>query len=105
MVGERKYTPPFVAPFITAPDGAAAPNIWLGIMMVITQLCYVGTSTSWGVLMDRIGRKPVVLLGSLYPLSWAVYYFLSPTNYAWILPITALIQGLLAPPSSTARAR
>jgi len=88
---------PFVAPFITSPDGAAAPNIWLGIMMVITQLCYVGTSTSWGVLMDRIGRKPVVLVGSLYPLSWVVYYFLTPGNYMWILPVTALIQGLLSP--------
>ncbi len=88
---------PFVAPYITAPDGAAAPNIWLGIMMVITQLLYVGTSPSWGVLMDRIGRKPVVLLGSLYPLSWVVYYFLTPGNYVLILPITAVIQGLLSP--------
>jgi hypothetical protein len=88
---------PFVAPYITSPDGAAAPNIWLGIMMVLTQLCYVATSTSWGVLMDRIGRKPVVLLGSLFPLSWAIYFFLTPGNYAWILPITALIQGILSP--------
>jgi hypothetical protein len=88
---------PFVAPYITSPDGAAAPFIWLGIMSVITQLSYVGTTTSWGVLMDRIGRKPVVLLGSLYPLSWVVYLFLTPGNYAWILPITALIQGLLSP--------
>ncbi|MGA2976572.1 MAG: MFS transporter [Spirochaetia bacterium] len=88
---------PFVAPYITAADGIGAPIIWLGIMMVITQLCYVATSTSWGMLMDRIGRKPVVLLGSLYPLSWAVYYFLTPGNYAWILPITALIQGVLSP--------
>jgi MFS family permease len=88
---------PFVAPYITASDGAAAPVIWLGIMMVLTQLCYVATSTSWGVLMDRIGRKPVVLLGSLYPLSWVVYFFLTPVNYTWILPITALIQGILSP--------
>jgi MFS family permease len=88
---------PFVAPYITSPQGANAPNIWLGIMMVLTQLCYVATSTSWGVLMDRIGRKPVVLLGSLFPLSWAVYFFLTPGNYTIILPITALIQGLLSP--------
>ena len=27
---------PFVAPFITAPDGAGAPHTWLGIMMVIS---------------------------------------------------------------------
>jgi hypothetical protein len=88
---------PFVAPFITAPDGVGAPNTWLGIMMVITQLSYVFTSTSWGMLMDRIGRKPVVLLGSLYPLSWLAYFFITPGNFVWILPATALIQGLLSP--------
>jgi MFS family permease len=88
---------PFVAPYITASDRIGAPNTWLGIMMVITQLSYVATSTSWGMLMDRIGRKPVVLLGSIYPLSWVIYYFLSPGNYTYILPITALIQGLLSP--------
>jgi len=88
---------PFVAPYITAADGIGAPNTWLGIMMVITQLSYVATSTSWGMLMDRIGRKPVVLLGSLYPLSWVIYYFLTPGNYTYILPITALVQGLLSP--------
>jgi hypothetical protein len=88
---------PFVAPFITAPDGVGAPNTWLGIMMVITQLTYVATSTSWGMLMDRIGRKPVVLLGSLYPLSWLAYFFVTPVNFMWILPATALVQGLLSP--------
>jgi MFS family permease len=88
---------PFVAPYITAADGIGAPVTWLGIMMVITQLSYVATSTTWGMLMDRIGRKPVVLLGSMYPLSWAIYFFLSPSNYIIILPITALIQGLLSP--------
>jgi hypothetical protein len=88
---------PFVAPYITSPAGAGAPFIWLGIMSVITQLSYVGTTTSWGVLMDRFGRKPVVLLGSLYPLSWVMYVFLTPHNYTWILPVTALIQGLLSP--------
>ena len=88
---------PFIAPYITDSHRIGAPNTWLGIMMVITTLCYVLTSTSWGMLMDRIGRKPVVLLGSLYPLSWVAYYFLTPGNFVWILPVTALIQGLLSP--------
>ena len=88
---------PFVAPYITATDGIGAPVTWLGIMMVITQLSYVATSTTWGMLMDRMGRKPVVLLGSVYPLSWVIYFFLTPSNYVIILPITALIQGLLSP--------
>jgi len=87
---------PFVAPYITADDGIGAPNVWLGIMIVLTQLSYVATSMSWGVLMDRLGRKPVVLLGSMYPLSWIIYLFMRPSNYIYILPVTALIQGLLS---------
>jgi len=87
---------PFVAPYITADDGIGAPNTWLGIMMIITQLSYVATSMGWGVLMDRMGRKPVVLLGSMYPLSWIIYLVLRPGNYTYILPVTALVQGLLS---------
>jgi hypothetical protein len=89
---------PFVAPFITSPRGVGAPNTWLGIMMVITQASYVLTSQAWGMLMDRFGRKPVVLLGSLYPLSWLLYFFISPGNFVWILPVTALAQGVLSFP-------
>jgi MFS family permease len=89
---------PFVAPYITAADGVGAPVTWLGIMMVITQLSYVFTATPWGMMMDRLGRKPVVLLGSLYPLSWVLYCFITPQNYVWILPVTALIQGVLSFP-------
>jgi HEAT repeat protein len=87
---------PFVAPYITADNGIGAPNIWLGIMMVLTQLSYIATSMFWGVLMDRLGRKPVVLLGSMYPLSWIIYLIMRPSNYIYILPITALIQGILS---------
>jgi HEAT repeat protein len=88
---------PFIPPYITAEEGVGAPAIWLGIMVVITQLSYVATSTPWGMLMDRIGRKPVVILGSIYPLSWLIYIFITPTNYVYLLPVTALLQGLLSP--------
>jgi HEAT repeat protein len=87
---------PFIAPYITADNGIGASNTWLGIMMIITQLSYVATSMSWGVLMDRLGRKPVVLLGSMYPLTWIIYLILGRRNYAYILPVTALVQGLLS---------
>jgi MFS family permease len=88
---------PFIAPYITAPDGIGAPNAWLGIMNAITQLAVAATATGWGMLADRFGRKPVVLLGALYPLAWAAYFFLTPNNYVFILPIAALAAGLLAP--------
>ncbi|HVO38706.1 MAG TPA: MFS transporter [Spirochaetia bacterium] len=87
---------PFVAPYITADDGIGAPITWLGIMMVITQLSYIATAMFWGMLMDRLGRKPVVLLGSVYPLSWIIYLVLGPGNYVYILPVTALVQGIFS---------
>ena len=88
---------PFIAPYITAPDGIGAPNAWLGIMNAITQLAAAATALGWGMLADRFGRKPVVLLGALYPLVWVAYFFLTPNNYVFILPIAALGVGLLAP--------
>ncbi len=88
---------PFIAPYLTAPDGIGAPNAWLGIMNAITQLAVAATATGWGMLADRFGRKPVVLLGALYPLAWAAYFFLTPNNYVFILPVAALGVGLLAP--------
>ena len=88
---------PFIAPYITSPDGIGAPNAWLGIMNAITQLAVAATATGWGMLADRFGRKPVVLLGALYPLVWILYFFLTPNNYVFILPIAALGVGLLAP--------
>jgi MFS family permease len=88
---------PFIAPYITAPDGIGAPNAWLGIMNAITQLAVAATATGWGMLADRFGRKPVVLFGALYPLVWIVYFFLTPNNYVFILPLAALGVGLLAP--------
>ncbi len=88
---------PFIAPYITSPDGIGAPNTWLGIMNAITQLAVAATATGWGMLADRFGRKPVVLIGALHPLIWIAYFFLTPNNYVFILPIAALALGLLAP--------
>jgi hypothetical protein len=88
---------PFIAPYITARDGIGAPNAWLGIMNAITQLAVAATATGWGMLADRFGRKPVVVLGALHPLIWVAYVFLTPSNYVFRLPIAALGVGLLAP--------
>lgn len=88
---------PFIAPYITAADGIGAPNAWLGIMNAITQLTVAATATGWGMLADRFGRKPVLLLGALHPLVWVAYFFLTPNNYVFILPLAAFAVGLLAP--------
>ena len=87
---------PFVAPYITAEDGMGAPNTWLGIMYVITQAVWIATGTRWGTIMDRFGRKPVVLLGALHPIPiWIGYFFMTRSTYIYILPATALVAGIL----------
>jgi len=87
---------PFSAPFITS-QVIHAPNTWLGIMFVMSQLAWVGVIGPWGIVMDRFGRKPVVILGALSSLSWIGYFFLTRGNYAYVLPAIAITGGLLAP--------
>lgn len=91
---------PFVAPYITADverGGIGAANTWLGIMYVISQVIWIATVPAWGILMDRFGPRPVVILGALFPVSWIGYLLLTPTNYAYVLPAVALVGGLLSP--------
>ncbi len=66
-------------------------------MYVISQLVWVLVAQPWGVMMDRFGRKPVVILGTLYPLSWLGYLFMNTGNYTYLLPLISLMGGLLAP--------
>jgi len=92
---------PFVAPYITADadhGGIGAPMTWLGINAAIIQITMVATGTAWGIVMDRFGRKPAVLLGALHPLPmWVGCFFMTPNNYPYMLVITAAIAGLMAP--------
>lgn len=88
---------PFLAPFTTDPAGGGAPNVWLGISFVISQSAWVIMAPFWGMLMDRMGKKPVVVIGGLFVLSWLGYLVLSPENYMVALPAIAVTGGLLAP--------
>ena len=88
---------PFTSPYITAKDAIGAPNTWLGIMFVISQLTWIMVSPSWGLIMDKFGRKPVLLIGCLASFSNLFYFILTPGNYTFILPLIALSSGLLAP--------
>ena len=91
---------PFVAPYITADvakGGIGAPNTWLGIMFAISQTVWIATVPAWGILMDRFGRKPIVILGAMFPAAWVGYLLLTPNNYVYILPVVALVGGLLSP--------
>ncbi|MFW6214038.1 MAG: MFS transporter [Spirochaetota bacterium] len=88
---------PFFAPYVTSPDAVGAPNTWLGIMFVISQTTWVAVASGWGTIMDRFGRKPVVMIGLLFTVSWIGYLVVSPTNYVVVLPMIAMIGGVLAP--------
>ncbi len=88
---------PFQAPFVTAPDAVGAPNVWLGIMTVISVLTWVAIAPLWGFVMDRYGRKPVVLMGFLVGLTMLGYVFLTRGNYAYVLPLLSLAGGFFGP--------
>ncbi len=88
---------PFTAPYITAKDAIAAPNTWLGIMFVISQLTWILVSPSWGLIMDKFGRKPVLMIGCISAFANLFYFILSPDNYTFILPLIAISSGMLAP--------
>ena len=88
---------PFLAPFVVDPDGGGASPIWLGIGFVISQGTWVVMVPLWGQLMDTIGRRAVVVVGGFFVLAWIPYLFLGPTTYWFLLPLSALIIGILAP--------
>ncbi len=88
---------PFIPPYITDPATVGAPYTWLGITTVISQLTWVGSVRTWGALMDRFGRKPVVALCSLFPLAWFLYLAVGPRSYVVLLPLISLLGGVLAP--------
>ncbi len=88
---------PFQAPFVVDPDRIGAPLTWLGIMFVISQLTWVFTAPFWGAVMDKWGRKPVVVMGCLFTLSWVGYLVLTPRSYVYLLPLISIGTGLLAP--------
>ena len=88
---------PFVAPYITSPQGIGAPNTWLGIMFASTLIGWTIAIRIWGRIMDRFGRKGVVLIGGVSALLWLGYLFVTPQNYYFILPVVALLNGLAGP--------
>lgn len=88
---------PFVAPYIVASDGLGASTTWLSVQFIIEKLTWVLLIPLWGLVMDKFGKKPVVVLGLFTTTAWIGYYFISPHNYAIILPLIALCSSIFAP--------
>ncbi|HNY17287.1 MAG TPA: MFS transporter [Treponemataceae bacterium] len=88
---------PFQSPYVVSPERIGAPNTWLGIMQLISQALWVLVAPFWGTVMDRWGRKPVVILGTLLVVGWIGYLFLTPGNYFIVLPLISATCGILSP--------
>jgi HEAT repeat protein len=91
------FAGPFQSPYVTSREAVGAPNVWLGIMTVISQCTWVAIAPLWGFVMDRYGRKPAVLMGFLVGLATLGYVFLRPGNYAYVLPLLSLAAGFFGP--------
>jgi HEAT repeat protein len=91
------FAGPFQSPYITSREAIGAPNVWLGIMTVISQCTWVAIAPLWGFVMDRYGRKPAVLMGFLVGLATLGYVFLQPGNYSYVLPLLSLAAGFFGP--------
>jgi MFS family permease len=88
---------PFQAPYLVDPSRIGAPKTWLGIMFVISQLTWVFTAPFWGTVMDKWGRKPVVVVGCMFVFSWIGYLFITPRTFIYLLPLMSIAGGLVAP--------
>ena len=71
---------PFVMPYLTSEDGINMPLTWMGIYTFIMMILWSIVIPFWGTLMERYGRKPVVMICSLFSFSWLGYFFITPVN-------------------------
>jgi HEAT repeat protein len=92
---------PFLWPYITASPadgGIGAKEIWVGINLTIVQVTNIMIGTAWGLVMDRFGRRPVVVLGAMHPLFVLVgCFFMTPGNFPILIILTGLTTGILGP--------
>jgi len=88
---------PFVAPYIVGRDGIGASTTWLSVQFIVEKLTWVLLIPLWGLVMDKFGKKPVVVLGVFTTASWIGYFFITKENYAVLLPLISLAGALFAP--------
>jgi len=61
------------------------------LWLVVTAL----VARQWGYLADRIGHRTVYILSNFSMFSFAIYFFMGPDNYRWLLPLQLLLHGLI----------
>ncbi|EFW17192.1 MFS transporter [Coccidioides posadasii str. Silveira] len=63
---------------------------WVGFTSAIFSICQCLTAVSWGNLSDRIGRKPIILIGLFVTMTFSIIFGLSKS-----LPMAILARACI----------
>ncbi|KAK5654070.1 hypothetical protein OQA88_7750 [Cercophora sp. LCS_1] len=85
------YLPTMVASFDEIPDGEE--GLYVGLLASAFALAQLTTNLLWGYLSDRIGRKPVMLMGTALLMVCFVFFGLC-RNYVQLISVH-IAMGLL----------
>lgn len=88
---------PFIPTYITAERGLGARPIWMAFQFGILQLTWLLMVPAWGIMMDRFGKRAVVIIGLSYSLHWLGYLAIHSGNYHYMIPLISAVGGLIAP--------
>ncbi|KAK1757973.1 major facilitator superfamily domain-containing protein [Echria macrotheca] len=85
------YLPSMVASFDEIPDGQE--GLYVGLLASAFALAQLTTNLFWGYLSDRVGRKPVMLLGTSFLMVCFVFFGFC-RNYVQLISVH-IAMGLL----------
>lgn len=87
MLGSLILVP--LVPFYAVRFGADALTV--SLLMSTFFVAQLATSAFWGRLSDRLGRRPVILIGQL--VSAVAFVVFGLADHLWVLFISRLVQG------------
>ncbi|WP_103106649.1 MDR family MFS transporter [Brevibacillus reuszeri] len=105
LIGEALFNMLFwmYFPFITVYFGAALGNHVAGILMTVPPIFSLLGSLLGGALADRIGRRPVMLLGALLQTAMFALFAVSPSHWIDYIAFIGLgLGGSIYRPASSA---
>lgn len=105
LIGEALYNMLFwmYFPFMTVYFGAAIGNHIAGILMIVPPLFSMIGTLLGGALADRLGRRPVMLLGASLQTVMFAWFAVSPSHWIdYIAFIGIGLGGALYSPASSA---
>ncbi|MGG1660032.1 MDR family MFS transporter [Brevibacillus sp. NRS-1366] len=105
LIGEALFNMLFwmYFPFITVYFGAALGNHMAGILMTVPPIFSLIGSLLGGALADRLGRRPVMLLGASLQTMMFALFAVSPSHWVDYIAFMGLgLGGAIYRPASTA---